>query len=120
MRHIVACLWHIAQGLASPEQHRLQKHGAWSRADQLCPDDRQEKRRFDVYVCTAAERGYALEAWRLLDSEGDIIPEHFRHVRVICVGSQKKELRRVFRIQSPIKYQSGGIFTQVVTCYTAG
>lgn len=25
------------------------------------------KQRFDVYVCTAAERGYALEAWRILD-----------------------------------------------------
>lgn len=25
------------------------------------------KLRFDAYVCTAAERGYALEAWRVLD-----------------------------------------------------
>lgn len=25
------------------------------------------KQRFEVYVCTAAERGYALEAWRILD-----------------------------------------------------
>ena len=70
--------------------------------------DRQWKRRFDVYVCTAAERGYALEAWRLLDSNNDIIPDNIRSVRVVCVpGGQKKELRRVFRIQAPITYQSG-------------
>ena len=69
---------------------------------------RQWKRRFDVYVCTAAERGYALEAWRLLDSNNDIIPDNVRSVRVVCVpGGQKKELRRVFRIQAPIMYQSG-------------
>ena len=61
-----------------------------------------------------------MEAWRLLDSEGDIIPEHFRPVRVVCVGSQKKELRRVFRIQSPIKYQSGGVFAQIVVFCTEG
>lgn len=69
---------------------------------------RQWKRRFDVYVCTAAERGYALEAWRLLDSNNDIIPDSIRDVRVVCVpGGQKKELRRVFRIQAPIMYRSG-------------
>ena len=69
---------------------------------------RQWKKRFDVYVCTAAERGYALEAWRLLDSNNDIIPENIRSVRVVCVPSgQKKELRRVFRIQAPITYWSG-------------
>lgn len=27
------------------------------------------KQRFEVYVCTAAERGYALEAWRILDPQ---------------------------------------------------
>lgn len=27
------------------------------------------KQRFEVYVCTAAERGYALEAWRMLDPQ---------------------------------------------------
>ena len=61
-----------------------------------------------MYVCTAAERGYALEAWRLLDSNNDIIPDNVRSVRVVCVpGGQKKELRRVFRIQAPVMYQSG-------------
>lgn len=66
------------------------------------------KRRFDVYVCTAAERGYALEAWRLLDSNNDIIPDNIRSVRVVCVpGGRKKELRHVFRTQAPITYRSG-------------
>lgn len=32
------------------------------------------KLRFDAYVCTAAERGYALEAWRVLDPDGWMIP----------------------------------------------
>ncbi|KAL3137125.1 hypothetical protein ABBQ32_006698 [Trebouxia sp. C0010 RCD-2024] len=67
------------------------------------------KRRFDVYVCTAAERGYALEAWRLLDSNNDIIPDNIRSVRVVCVpGGRKKELRHVFRTQAPITYRSEG------------
>ncbi|KAL3148469.1 hypothetical protein ABBQ38_013914 [Trebouxia sp. C0009 RCD-2024] len=70
---------------------------------------KQWKRRFDVWVCTAAERGYALEAWRLLDSNNDIIPDPIRSVRVVCVpGGRKKELRHVFRTQAPITYRSEG------------
>ena len=32
------------------------------------------KLRFEAYVCTAAEREYALEAWRVLDPDGWMIP----------------------------------------------
>ncbi|GJN17113.1 hypothetical protein PR202_gb04155 [Eleusine coracana subsp. coracana] len=31
------------------------------------------RKRFEVYVCTMAERDYALEMWRLLDPEGSLI-----------------------------------------------
>ena len=66
------------------------------------------RRRFDVYVCTAAERGYALEAWRLLDHNSDIIPDAVRAARVVCVpGGQKKELRKVLHVQAAIKFESG-------------
>ncbi|KAL0023988.1 hypothetical protein WJX77_006444 [Trebouxia sp. C0004] len=73
----------------------------------LAPDSKG-KRRFDVYVCTAAERGYALEAWRLLDHNSDIIPDAVRAARVVCVpGGQKKELRKVLHVQAAIKFESG-------------
>ncbi len=49
--------------------------------------------RFDVYVCTAAERQYALEVWRLLDTRGNIIPVEQRARRIINVsGGRKKQL----------------------------
>lgn len=61
-----------------------------------------------MYVCTAAERGYALEAWRLLDHNNDIIPDDVRAARVVCVpGGQKKELRKVLHVQAAIKFEPG-------------
>lgn len=65
-------------------------------------------RRFDVFVCTAAERGYALEAWRLLDLRTDIIPQAARGTRIVCVPSgRSKELRRVLGCQNPISRRPG-------------
>lgn len=40
------------------------------------------KQRFDIYVCTAATRDYALEAWRLLDPNGTLIPDSKRSKRI--------------------------------------
>lgn len=40
------------------------------------------KQRFDVYVCTAATRDYALEAWRLLDPNGTLISDSKRSKRI--------------------------------------
>ena len=61
-----------------------------------------------MYVCTAAERGYALEAWRLLDIKSDIIPDDVRAARIVCVpGGRKKELRRVLRVGAALKFESG-------------
>ncbi|GMH39886.1 hypothetical protein BSKO_07790 [Bryopsis sp. KO-2023] len=56
------------------------------------------KQRFKVSVCTAAERGYALEAWRLLDPSRELIPPDQRINRVICLGKQKKSLFRALRL----------------------
>jgi len=44
-----------------------------------------EKNRFDIYVCTHANREYALEVWRLLDINGAIIPHEQRQSRIISV-----------------------------------
>lgn len=47
--------------------------------------------RFDVYVCTAAERQYALEVWRLLDKTNAIIPVDKRKERVVNVVNMRKK-----------------------------
>lgn len=54
------------------------------------------KLRFDVFIATAAERGYALEAWRLLDPDCRLIPANRVHRRVVCFpGSRQKKLEKV-------------------------
>lgn len=61
-------------------------------------------------MCMSAQqqRGYALEAWRLLDHNSDIIPDAVRAARVVCVpGGQKKELRKVLHVQAAIKFETG-------------
>lgn len=47
------------------------------------------RKRFEVYVCTMAERDYALEMWRLLDPEAHLISEKQLLERVLCVKSGK-------------------------------
>eukprot|EP00983_Pelagomonas_calceolata_P102170 1158773-Pelagomonas_calceolata.AAC.27 len=42
---------------------------------------------FEVYACTAAERQYALEVWRLLDSNAALIPVPLRRQRIVNVGA---------------------------------
>ncbi|KAK9817895.1 hypothetical protein WJX72_003895 [[Myrmecia] bisecta] len=49
------------------------------------------KQRFELYVCTAAEREYALEAWRILDPAAQLIPHEQRAQRVVCVPSRRKK-----------------------------
>ncbi|KAG0540218.1 hypothetical protein BDA96_03G390100 [Sorghum bicolor] len=56
------------------------------------------RKRFEVYVCTMAERDYALEMWRLLDPEGNLISPQQLSERVNCVKSgSRKSLQNVFR-----------------------
>lgn len=56
------------------------------------------RKRFEVYVCTMAERDYALEMWRLLDPEAHLITSNQLLSRVVCVKSgAKKSLPGVFR-----------------------
>lgn len=45
------------------------------------------RKRFEVYVCTMAERDYALEMWRLLDPEAHLISLKQLLDRVVCVRS---------------------------------
>ncbi|KAL1201800.1 RNA polymerase II C-terminal domain phosphatase-like 1 [Cardamine amara subsp. amara] len=55
------------------------------------------RKRFEVYVCTMAERDYALEMWRLLDPEGNLINTNDLLARIVCVKpGLKKSLFNVF------------------------
>uniref|UniRef100_A0A1J3JHL1 protein-serine/threonine phosphatase n=1 Tax=Noccaea caerulescens TaxID=107243 RepID=A0A1J3JHL1_NOCCA len=55
------------------------------------------RKRFEVYVCTMAERDYALEMWRLLDPEAHLISLKELRDRIVCVKSDaKKSLLNVF------------------------
>ncbi|KAL3519721.1 hypothetical protein ACH5RR_017870 [Cinchona calisaya] len=56
------------------------------------------RKRFEVYVCTMAERDYALEMWRLLDPESNLIEPKELLDRIVCVKSGlKKSLFNVFQ-----------------------
>ncbi|KAL3826102.1 hypothetical protein ACJIZ3_022131 [Penstemon smallii] len=56
------------------------------------------RKRFEVYVCTMAERDYALEIWRLLDPEAHLISSKQLLDRVVCVKSgSRKSLLNVFQ-----------------------
>ncbi|KAL3576129.1 hypothetical protein D5086_021412 [Populus alba] len=56
------------------------------------------RKRFEVYVCTMAERDYALEMWRLLDPESNLINSNELLDRIVCVSSgSRKSLFNVFQ-----------------------
>lgn len=56
------------------------------------------RKRFEVYVCTMAERDYALEMWRLLDPDSNLISTKELLNRIVCVKSGlKKSLFNVFQ-----------------------
>ncbi|KAK2972638.1 hypothetical protein RJ640_018345 [Escallonia rubra] len=56
------------------------------------------RKRFEVYVCTMAERDYALEMWRLLDPEAHLIGPNQLLDRIVCVKSgARKSLFNVFQ-----------------------
>lgn len=56
------------------------------------------RKRFEVFVCTMAERDYALEMWRLLDPEAHLINSKQLLTRVVCVKSgSRKSLLNVFQ-----------------------
>ncbi|XP_027353596.1 RNA polymerase II C-terminal domain phosphatase-like 2 [Abrus precatorius] len=69
---------------------------AWE--DLRCYLTAKGRKRFEVYVCTMAERDYALEMWRLLDPEAHLIGSKQILHRVICVKSgSRKCLLNVFK-----------------------
>ncbi|PON36796.1 Double-stranded RNA-binding domain containing protein [Parasponia andersonii] len=56
------------------------------------------RKRFEVYVCTMAERDYALEMWRLLDPDSNLINTKELLDRIVCVKSgSRKSLFNVFQ-----------------------
>ncbi|EHA8589795.1 RNA polymerase II C-terminal domain phosphatase-like 1 [Cocos nucifera] len=56
------------------------------------------RKRFEVYVCTMAERDYALEMWRLLDPDSSLISSTQLIDRIVCVKSgSRKSLLSVFQ-----------------------
>jgi RNA polymerase II C-terminal domain phosphatase-like 1/2 len=56
------------------------------------------RKRFEVYVCTMAERDYALEMWRLLDPESKLINTKELLERIVCVkAGLRKSLFNVFQ-----------------------
>ncbi|KAK4759412.1 hypothetical protein SAY87_022543 [Trapa incisa] len=56
------------------------------------------RKRFEVYVCTMAEKDYAFEMWRLLDPQAHLISSRQLLDRIICVKSDsKKSLQNVFQ-----------------------
>ncbi|KAL8248195.1 hypothetical protein R6Q59_005063 [Mikania micrantha] len=56
------------------------------------------RKRFEVYVCTMAERDYAFEMWRLLDPDSNLITIKELHKRIVCVkAGLKKSLFDVFQ-----------------------
>lgn len=56
------------------------------------------RKRFEVFVCTMAERDYALEMWRLLDPDSNLISGEELLDRIVCVKSGlKKSLFNVFQ-----------------------
>ncbi len=55
--------------------------------------------RFTVYVCTAADREYALEVWRLLDPEAELIPFDLRMTH-FKAGMQRKDINTVLSLRA--------------------
>ncbi|KAJ7946959.1 RNA polymerase II C-terminal domain phosphatase-like 1 [Quillaja saponaria] len=56
------------------------------------------RKRFEVYVCSMAERDYALEMWRLLDPDLNLINSKELLDRIVCVKSGlRKSLFNVFQ-----------------------
>ncbi|KAL9236766.1 hypothetical protein vseg_011399 [Gypsophila vaccaria] len=56
------------------------------------------RKRFEVYVCTMAERDYAFEMWRLLDPDSNLINAAEFHDRIVSVKpGSKKSLSNVFQ-----------------------
>ncbi|CAI9772851.1 unnamed protein product [Fraxinus pennsylvanica] len=57
------------------------------------------RKRFEVFVCTMAERDYALEMWRLLDPESNLIDSKELLERIVCVKAGcRKSLFNVFQV----------------------
>lgn len=61
------------------------------------------RKRFEVFVCTLAERDYAREMWRLLDPEAHLISSSQLSDRVVCVKPGKKKKKKTNPLRNIIK-----------------
>lgn len=77
------------------------------------------RKRFEVYVCTMAERDYALEMWRLLDPDSNLITSKELLERIVCVKSGERHYsfwNNFFHFLIGILYSSSQIAWD--TCYS--
>lgn len=74
------------------------------------------RKRFEVYVCTMAERDYALEMWRLLDPEGNLINTNDLLARIVCV----KPGKLFINLYSCLLFVMVPYLTKLVINYTTG
>lgn len=64
------------------------------------------RKRFEVYVCTMAERDYALEMWRLLDPGSHLINSKQLVDRVVCVKSGNNFYNAPFAMILNVQYRN--------------
>lgn len=90
-------------------------------SNQQCPTDLEAellsqptalpcRRKYEVYVCTAATQDYAFEAWRVLDTGCTLIPFELLQQRITCVKThrERKKLSAVLRSKDAIRLPEGG------------
>lgn len=68
------------------------------------------KQRFEVYVCTAAERGYALEAWRILD------PQVGPQGSLILILDRTSNVQLALKLSNMSAQQSALLLTAASAC----
>jgi hypothetical protein len=70
--------------------------------------------RWEVFICTTAEREYALEAWRLLDPDYTILTRDEVQVRLMDVPYQtKKSLAAVLARRWPNLMDGAGVWCDI-------
>jgi hypothetical protein len=67
----------------------------WQHLMRCLPGLRGRRQRFQVNVCTTAERQYALEAWRFLDPDARLIPHELRRKCLYNVPNPKERKKDI-------------------------
>ena len=74
------------------------------------------KKRFEIYVCTAAERFYAMEAWRILDPNNELIPLELQPRRIVCVPAGKTLVHTFLQTISGCLFQENVDLLTLLRC----